>query len=280
MNKALFILLLSLFGLKAEGQDFNTLGEIQYHIIKSKSGARKVEPGNILLCGIKTTAKRQGLPDSVIFDTRGNDKPFYLSADDPAFKSLFYLLKQGDSIAFFIPADSMYSKSFSMETPPSLRGASLYFNLQLVKALTPAEMQEEMNRINEHKVKEDSIAFARFARKMKGAKSTRGGVKYVRLKASEGTKVQNGSTVQVHYKGWIVNGDVFDENKDGDVPFEYQVGSGRVIAGWEEALPLMKEGETFRLLIPWRLAYGPKGRGPIPPYSSLVFDVSVVKVKP
>jgi FKBP-type peptidyl-prolyl cis-trans isomerase len=89
---------------------------------------------------------------------------------------------------------------------------------------------------------------------------------------------KKGSMVSVNYKGWLINGDVFDENEK-SVPFNLVLGMNQVIEGWEEGLLLMRKGEKYRLIIPWYLAYGTLGNGPIPPFTSIVFDVQLVDIK-
>jgi peptidylprolyl isomerase len=84
--------------------------------------------------------------------------------------------------------------------------------------------------------------------------------------------------VSVKYKGWLIEGDVFDENLKGE-PFKFVLGMKQVIQGWEQGLRLMKTGETLRLIIPWYLAYGTKGNGPIPPFTSIIFDVQLIDIK-
>ncbi|MCX6343808.1 MAG: FKBP-type peptidyl-prolyl cis-trans isomerase [Armatimonadetes bacterium] len=89
-----------------------------------------------------------------------------------------------------------------------------------------------------------------------------------------------GDTVTVHYKGWLDNGKVFDTSKKpGREPFEFTVGAGQVIRGWDEGLIGMKVGETRKLTIPPELGYGETGQGPIPPNATLHFEIELLKIK-
>ena len=93
----------------------------------------------------------------------------------------------------------------------------------------------------------------------------------------EVTKV--GDTVQVHYTGWLENGDEFDSSTGGS-PLEFTLGAGRVIPGWEEGILGMQKGERRRLIIPPNLAYSTAGFGDvIPPNATLTFEVELVEIK-
>lgn len=113
-----------------------------------------------------------------------------------------------------------------------------------------------------------------------GFKQTDSGLRYkITDEVDDGKKPKAGQEVQVYYKGMLKDGKVFDKSleEDGN-PLKFKVGTGRVIQGWDEGLQLLKEGESARLIIPPHLAYGPNGRGPIPPNAILIFDVTLAKV--
>jgi FKBP-type peptidyl-prolyl cis-trans isomerase FkpA len=105
------------------------------------------------------------------------------------------------------------------------------------------------------------------------ASSTGSGLYYVIDIEGTGTRPDANSDVEVKYKGYFTSNEVFDENKDG-IEFNLQ----NVIAGWTEGIPLFKEGGKGMLLIPSSLAYGPSGRGSIPPNSVLIFDIELINV--
>jgi peptidylprolyl isomerase len=108
-------------------------------------------------------------------------------------------------------------------------------------------------------------------------KSTDSGLMYQVEKAGTGDeKPKPGDTVSAHYTGMFLDGGKFDSSVDRGEPIQFPVGTGRVIKGWDEALLDMKKGEKRILVIPPHLAYGSRGRGPIPPNSTLVFEVELL----
>lgn len=115
-----------------------------------------------------------------------------------------------------------------------------------------------------------------------GYEKTESGLRYKIInKVRDGKRPQPGQTIYTYYKGMFTNGRVFDQKSEekGDDPLSFQVGTGRVIAGWDEGLQLLREGEDARFIIPPHLAYGTRGVGPIPPNSILIFDVKLEKIE-
>lgn len=112
-----------------------------------------------------------------------------------------------------------------------------------------------------------------------GFTKTPSGLYYKILQAGQGNKPVKGQTVSVHYTGMLINGKVFDSSYSRKEPIEFPVGVGQVIAGWDEGILLLQEGDKARLVIPSHLGYGSRGAGGvIPPNAVLVFDVELVKV--
>ncbi|HEV2106408.1 MAG TPA: FKBP-type peptidyl-prolyl cis-trans isomerase [Candidatus Eisenbacteria bacterium] len=94
-----------------------------------------------------------------------------------------------------------------------------------------------------------------------------------------GKMADPGLTVTVHYTGWLTDGTKFDSSVDRGQPFTFQLGAGQVIPGWDEGVKGMRVGGKRKLTIPPDLGYGARGAGPIPPNSTLVFDVELLDVK-
>ena len=95
-----------------------------------------------------------------------------------------------------------------------------------------------------------------------------------------GREAKSGDTVRVHYTGTLMGGKKFDSSRDKGDPFEFKLGTGGVIKGWDQGVPGMKVGGKRRLTIPWDLAYGEAGSPPnIPPKAALKFDIELIEVK-
>ncbi len=117
--------------------------------------------------------------------------------------------------------------------------------------------------------------------------TTASGLKIIDTKVGTGATPQRGQTCVMHYTGWLYDehakdhhGKKFDSSHDRNEPFEFPIGQGRVIAGWDEGVATMKVGGKRTLIIPPNLGYGARGAGGvIPPNATLVFDVELLAVK-
>ena len=112
--------------------------------------------------------------------------------------------------------------------------------------------------------------------------TTASGLQYIDLQAGTGASPQTGQTVVAEYTGWVADsGTLFDSSFNPDrSPFEFQIGTGGVIQGWDEGFSTMQVGGKRRLIIPSALAYGEEGRPPqIPPNAALIFDVELLEVR-
>ena len=113
---------------------------------------------------------------------------------------------------------------------------------------------------------------------------TASGLQYEDTTIGEGAVAAAGAHVTVHYTGWLQNadgsaGNKFDSSKDRNDPFEFPLGAGHVIKGWDEGVQGMKIGGVRKLIIPASLGYGPRGAGGvIPPNATLIFEVELLGV--
>lgn len=110
--------------------------------------------------------------------------------------------------------------------------------------------------------------------------TTPSGLQYWDIRVGTGATALRGQKVKVDYTGWLTNGKKFDSSVGTGKPFEFTIGEGQVIKGWDEGIQGMKAGGKRQLRIPPDLGYGPTGTpgGPIPPNATLIFDVRLVSV--
>lgn len=229
-----------------------------------------------------------GTEDSLLFDSR--TIPTKQKMQIPMTESVhvgdlyegFALMHPGDSASFKIIADSVWTKLFRMPSaPPEFDSVDyIYFHVKLKEVITADELnrrkEEEKALAMENETK-DRAAY--LAENYPDAKPTESGLYYIRTKKGSGAKPKNGEKVKVHYTGTLLDGTKFDSSVDRGEPFEFPIGQGRVIKGWDEGIAMMQKGEKGILVIPSSIGYGPRGSGPvIGPYSTLVFEVELIDI--
>jgi peptidylprolyl isomerase len=114
------------------------------------------------------------------------------------------------------------------------------------------------------------------AQSNQGVKSTPSGLQYEDIVVGQGATPQPGQQVTVHYTGWLTNGKKFDSSVDKGQPFQFVLGQGEVIKGWDEGVSTMQIGGKRKLFVPPELGYGSRDMGDIPPNSTLVFEVELL----
>lgn len=250
----------------------------------TKNDGRKPKVGDIIFVHMLGVNSK----DSALFDTYKMGQPFNISIMEPTFKGSleegFMMMAQGDSAVFLINADSLYTRTFQRPVPEYVeKGSDIKFTLKMMEIYSQEEMNKKMQKEAEEKQAAEAKAIESYKAAHADAKmeTTASGLMYEVVKANpKGRAVKDGDSVSVHYTGTLLDGTVFDSSVERGEPITFPAGKGMVIPGWDEAIKLMKEGEKFKLLIPSRIAYGERGAGPkIPPFSTLLFDVELVKVK-
>jgi FKBP-type peptidyl-prolyl cis-trans isomerase len=155
-----------------------------------------------------------------------------------------------------------------------IRNVSLFLSLMLVLSTTLTVSTKTFAR---DKHSGDKLLMAQAPT---GAVKTPSGLQYTDEKTGTGHSPRTGQTVSVNYTGWLTNGKQFDSSV-GRGPFQFRLGQGEVIKGWDEGVASMKVGGKRKLVIPPDLAYGSRGvgNGLIPPNSTLVFEVELLDVQ-
>ena len=141
------------------------------------------------------------------------------------------------------------------------------------------QQREQAKRTTEaDTAKKAGIDYLAANRKKPGVKITPSGLHYRVIKAGEGTPPTKNDKVEVHYRGWTIDGKEFDSSHSRNETSTF--GVTQVIRGWTEALTMMKPGGKWEIVVPQELAYGPGGKRPkIPPYSTLRFEIELISVE-
>jgi FKBP-type peptidyl-prolyl cis-trans isomerase len=183
---------------------------------------------------------------------------------------------EGDSLTIACTAEEFFGKDATGNMPPN---AILVFHIGISKVMTTGAYQVYYQEQAElAKTAEDRGIQAYLAQQGLEAKRTQSGLYYAITKMGEGERANLGDNLEVHYTGYLLDGTKFDSSVDRGPTFQFPVGMGRVIAGWDEAFLLLPEGSEAIIVLPAQLAYGSRGAGAIiKPNSVLRFDVSFVK---
>lgn len=279
MKKIVATLLLVISGVSLWAQQHKEIAEncVKYRIISDKTDGRAVDgdTNSVLYINYKLAVEST---DSTLVETFSKNSPVYIPVNEPSFRKLFELLSVGDSAELITNADTFFEKSFGQSRPEFIKeGDNIKFIIKVLKVMNEQEIEEKEQEDMAKLQQTDSLAFNQMISTLPDAKKTTSGLYYVVEKVGKGKAPKKGDEVRVLYRGTLLNGQVFDENLTEGIPFT--VGLGQFIPGWEEMVLLMKIGDKVKAIIPWNLAYGPRGNGPIPPYSTLVFEMELIKAK-
>lgn len=166
-------------------------------------------------------------------------------------------------------ADGVKAVMNGQEPAISIDEAKQIINEFLTKLQAEAQKAAEVNLQAGKEFLEENA-------KREGVITLPSGLQYEVLATGEGRKPKATDKVQCHYHGTLIDGMVFDSSVQRGTPAVF--GVNQVIPGWVEALQLMNEGSRWKLYIPSNLGYGEQGAGPIPPHSTLIFEVELIKV--
>ena len=227
-----------------------------------------------------------GIPDSVLFDSRtlpATQRPMKIPIIRSIYKGDIYegleMMHVGDSAVFKSNADSVFIKLFRMRKLPKFVDSTkdVYFAIKLVGVKTLQQIQAEKSARMMNLQNEEAKEREAYLKKNKiTVKPMQNGLYFILKKSGKGPHPQKGDKVSVQYTGYLLSGKKFDSSLDRGKPFEFVLGMHRVIPGWDEGIAMMRKGGSAKLIIPSSLGYGPRNMGPIPPFSTLVFDVKLV----
>lgn len=245
-----------------KGKDtVTTQSGLQYIVVsRSKENTAKPMKGDVV--SVHYTGY---LLDGKIFDSsRERDQPIELPIGVgrviKGWDEGIQLMSVGDKMRLIIPANLAYGEQGAGGVIPP--NATIIFDVELMA------------------IKEGPKPFDV---KGKDTITTASGLKYIVVEKAQqpGPQAADGTTVSVHYTGYLLDGKIFDSSLERGQPISFKLGEGRVIRGWEEGIKLMSVGDKMKLIIPANLAYGEQGAGGvIPPNATIIFDVQLMDVQP
>lgn len=225
-----------------------------------------------------------------IFSTHERTEPIEFEYgkrfDTKGLEEAISMMTKGGKAKVVVPSVMAFGEQGRGTVVPSF--STLLYDVEILDVLSKAE--SEKAKAEEKKKSEQKVAAAKNAEQgllqkyLKDnkitAKATPSGLYYIEKVKGTGPQATAGKKVGVHYTGTLLNGKKFDSSRDRGVqPFEFELGKGQVIKGWDEGIALMKKGGKAILIVPSSIAYGERDMGDITPYSTLVFDVELVDVK-
>ena len=176
----------------------------------------------------------------------------------------------------------MQAEAFLQGSKDSLEGRNSLLSQQEMEAIhlqikAKAELEKQKQEGEKHKM--EGQKFLEENKTKESVKVTDSGLQYEILTEGKGQSPTAKDTVEVHYRGTLINGIEFDSSYKRNSSISFPLNG--VIKGWTEGLQLMKEGAKYKFYIPPALAYGEKGAGQnIPPHATLIFEVELLKIKP
>lgn len=275
------LLLAVVLGSSCNNQSFEKTGDgLQYRFVERKNG-RHATMGDLL----KLHLRYRDMKGKQLFDSGTLGSEFVVQLVTPSFiggiEEGFSMMGEGDSAVFKVSADSVFEKTFRQTLPPSVsKGDYLTFEVRLLKVMNQDEYRKSRTARPKSvsEIEQQGIDFYLAENRLE-VKPSRPGVYYIELKKGTGEKPSAGDSIELKYTGSFLSGEVFDGSEKGGKNLTYQLGDGLRLAAWEDAVSSMQEGGISRIVLSSENAYGKDGFGPVPPATTVVYDIELIKVK-
>ena len=254
-----------------------------YFIEQVKGNGRKPAQGDIGRIHFKVS----DLNGRVFFNSFEQGEPMRYEAgkefDNKGATEALTLMTVGSKATAIVPSSLAFGEQGRGQMVPPY--TTLLYEFEMISFQTKAQFEKEQKDAQRKAEAEKEQAKAEEAGKLLNyvknngvkVKPTASGLYYIETLAGKGNNPVAGSKVKVHYTGTLLDGTKFDSSVDRGHPFEFVLGQGQVIKGWDEGIALMKKGGKARLIIPSSIAYGPDGRMPTtPPSATLIFEVELI----
>ena len=256
-----------------------------YYVESAKGNGPKIDSGMF----VKMNFTISTIEGGKLFSSLDRGEPIRMEYGKPfdtrGFDECVIKMTKGSKAKFIVPS--------AMAFGPQGRGSTVapfttvIYDVEVLELQTKAQVDkeqqdkqkaDELKKLNA-KNNEASDRAAYLKAKGYNVKPTASGLYYIEKAKGTGAKAVPGKKVKVHYTGTLLDGTKFDSSRDRNQPFEFTLGQGQVIKGWDEGIGMMNVGGKAILVIPSEIGYGDRDMGSIPSYSTLVFDVELLEVK-
>jgi FKBP-type peptidyl-prolyl cis-trans isomerase len=272
---------------KKNGEDVLPSG-IKFQIISRDAKGQKVKSGEYLVMHFVSKVGNDVLDDTYKL---GEPQTIMVKPETGLPSEVLPFLQVGDSVKITLSIDSLIKKTGNpnfaqlkekgntMEYAIKVFGVKTKEQVQ-AEALEKEKKAQEQAKINQEQeegkleeyIKKTGLTYNKLA----------SGLRFTITQAKpDALKAKQGDSVLVHYTGKLIDGSVFDSSVSRGEPFQFVLGMGAVIRGWDEGIAQLRKGEKATLVIPSSMGYGAQGAGmgKIPPFATLVFDVELVDIK-
>jgi FKBP-type peptidyl-prolyl cis-trans isomerase FkpA len=269
---------------------------VVYKFYTQKNEGKMPIEGDLITISYTFKTKMKG-KDSVILDSKNApngvvEMPMPKVSFKGSMEAGMMMMHQGDSAVFRFPLDSFFLKTRGaqqLDTANFKAGDLMYFTVKMIaikpKAELDKDMAEKQKKAQEMAMVAEKEEIPKMEAYLKANNITTAalpsGLILVEKVKGTGKQIMKGDSVYIRYTGKLLDGTTFDSSEQGGrPPLGTVAGAGAVIPAWDESLLKLKVGSEATIICPSKLAYGGQGSGPIPPFSSLTFDIKVISAKP
>lgn len=253
---------------------------LQYKFHRQNETGNKPQVSDIL-----NVSMRYFINDSLLFDSKMLGREMEFPLMPVVFPGDFYeglaMMSKGDSASFVCNADSIFLKVFRVPQLPDFvkPNSNMRFDIGMIDFLSQEAFEAKQIAKQQVAIEESNRRLLEYVSKNEiTVQPQPSGLYYIEVTKGNGPKPQPGQKVRVHYRGTLLDGTKFDASYDRNQPFEFVLGMGQVIKGWDEGIGLLHVGGKGILLLPQHLAYGERAAGTIPPFSPLIFEVELLEI--
>ncbi len=274
----IFLILTMFYACKNEPDFQTTASGLRYRFYVQNIDSAKVNKYDIVQVYMNYRTA-----DSMLFDGSKTVIPFQVNPfyDGDLMEGIM-MMHKGDSATFVLDAGDFFMKMMNQTSIPEHVGNNkeLFFDIKILSVNPePENVQQQRVELETRKDQETTLIEKYLSSNSLAIQPSSSGLYYLELTAGKGKSVKTGNKVKVHYNGYFLDGSLFDSSYERNNPITFVVGNNEVIPGLDEGVLQMMEGGKSKLIIPSKIGYGAEQRGNIKPFTTLIFDVELLRVE-